>query len=64
MYGSGGRLLSGIPIYEIGTVKKGDVEKEPLNSSSNIGKPLDTMPFGYIKEKYSKISQKNIENGC
>lgn len=51
MYGTGGRLLSGIPIHEIGTVKKGDAEKGVSKSSSNVGKPLDAMPFGVHKGK-------------
>jgi len=28
MYGTGGKLLSGIPIHEIGSVKKDDAEQE------------------------------------
>ena len=54
MYGTDGRLLSGIPIHEIGTVKKGDAEKEVQKSSSTIGKPLETMPFGLHKGKTFK----------
>ena len=46
MYGTDGKLLSGIPIHEIGTVKKGDVEKAAKQQSSNVGKPLTEMPFG------------------
>lgn len=48
MYGTDGRLLSGIPIHEIGKVKKGDEEK-PIQQNNSIGKPLDTMPFGKYK---------------
>lgn len=55
MYGTGGRLLSGIPIHEIGTVKKGDEEKS-IQQNNSIGKPLDTMPFG----KYKGESFKDI----
>lgn len=55
MYGTDGRLLSGIPIHEIGTVKKGDAEK-PIQQNNSIGKPLDTMPFG----KYKGESFKDI----
>ena len=55
MYGTGGRLLSGIPIHEIGTVKKGDAEKS-IQQNNSIGKPLDTMPFG----KYKGESFKDI----
>lgn len=49
MYGTGGKLLSGIPIHEIGTVKKGDAEILPLQTNSNAGKPLEVMPFGKHK---------------
>ena len=55
MYGTDGRLLSGIPIHEIGKVKKGDEEK-PIQQNNSIGKPLDTMPFG----KYKGESFKDI----
>ena len=51
MYGTDGKLLSGIPIHEIGTVKKGDVEKAAKQQSSNVGKPLTEMPFGKHKGK-------------
>ena len=51
MYGTGGKLLSGIPIHEIGTVRKGDAEKEAKKSNSNAGKPLEIMPFGQHKGK-------------
>lgn len=56
MYGTDGRLLSGIPIHEIGTVKRGNTEKAAKEISSNIGKPLETMPFG----KYKGESFKDI----
>lgn len=49
MYGTDGKLLSGIPIHEIGTVKKGDVEKAAQQQSFNVGKPLTEMPFGKHK---------------
>ena len=54
MYGTDGKLLSGIPIHEIGTVKKGDVEKATKQQSSNISKPLTEMPFGKHKGKSFK----------
>ena len=53
MYGTGGRLLSGIPIHEIGTVNKGDAEK-PIQQNNSIGKTLETMPFGVHKGKIFK----------
>lgn len=56
MYGTGGRLLSGIPIHDIGTVKKGDAEKEVPKRNSNVSKLFDTMPFG----KYKGESFKDI----
>lgn len=62
MYGTDERLLSGIPIHEIGTVKRGDAEKEVLKSSSNIGKPLETMPFGKHKgENFKDIPKEYKE---
>ena len=62
MYGTGGRLLSGIPIHEIGTVKKGDAEKAAQEISSNYGKPLETMPFGKHKgEKFKDIPKEHRE---
>ena len=62
MYGTDGRLLSGIPIHEIGTVKKGDAEKEAQKSSSTIGKPLETMPFGKHKgESFKDIPKEYRE---
>ncbi len=62
MYGTGGRLLSGIPIHEIGKVKKGDAEKEVKESSSTIGKPLETMPFGKHKgESFKDIPKEYRE---
>lgn len=62
MYGTGGRLLSGISIHEIGTVKKGDAEKEVQKSTSNAGKSLDTMPFGKHKgENFKDIPKEYKE---
>ena len=54
MYGTGGKLLSGIPMHEIGTVKKGDIEKSTRQTQLNTMKALDIMPFG--KHKGEKIS--------
>lgn len=55
MYGTGGKLLSGIPIHEIGTVKKGDAEKAKQTSYIQ-NTPLEIMPFGKFKgERFSAI---------
>lgn len=49
MFGTGGRLLSGIPIHEIGNYTKEDVQKVEQGSE-------DTMPFGKYKgEKIANI---------
>jgi DNA repair protein RadD len=55
MYGTGGKLLSGIPIHEIGNVKREDVAKKA--AKQNIQKKLfDVMPFGkYIGEPISNV---------
>lgn len=61
MYGTGGRLLSGIPIHEIGTVNKGDAEK-PIQQNNSIGKTLETMPFGKHKgESFKDIPKEYRE---
>lgn len=50
MFGSGGKLLSGIPIDEIGRVTKQDTEIIDGN------KPIETMPFGKYKgERLSDV---------
>jgi DNA repair protein RadD len=50
MYGTGGKLLSGIPIHEIGTVKRDDVTAKRAAAVSNrAGKPIEIMPFGKYK---------------
>lgn len=45
MYGTGGRLLSGIPISEIGTVTRQNVKA----MEEEYDRPLETMPFGKYK---------------
>ena len=47
MYGSGGRLLSGVPISEIGTITKKDVLALEATPSSSAVK----MPFGKYKDQ-------------
>jgi DNA repair protein RadD len=50
MYGTGGKLLSGIPIHELGTVKRDDVIAKRAEAVSNrAGKPIEIMPFGKYK---------------
>lgn len=55
MYGTGGRLLSGIPIHELGSVTRDDVKAEEERRYV----PIETMPFG----KYKGISLKEIPQG-
>lgn len=51
MYGSGGRLLSGIPIHDIGKYTRDDV----LTMEQKIDAPIELMPFG--KYKGTKIAE-------
>ena len=57
MYGTGGRLLSGIPIHELGTVTQDTLKaKNEINRANKIIKPLEIMPFGKYKgEKIKDI---------
>jgi DNA repair protein RadD len=48
MYGSGGRLLSGVPIHEIGSVIKQSTENKPEAVPANF-KPIEIMPYGKYK---------------
>jgi len=52
MFGTGGKLLSGIPIHDIGKVTKEQVER--TNSASTYDKIIEIMPFG--KHKGDRIS--------
>lgn len=62
MYGSEGKLLSGIPIHEIGTVRRGNSEKITQHNSSNSSVPLDVMPFGKYKgERIAEIPREYKE---
>ncbi|KAA6303168.1 MAG: hypothetical protein EZS26_000771 [Candidatus Ordinivivax streblomastigis] len=70
MYGTGGKLLSGIPIHELGTVKREDVKsKQAAAVSKRAGKPIEIMPFGKHKGElirdipadYKKWALANIE---
>jgi DNA repair protein RadD len=50
MYGTGGKLLSGIPIHELGTVKREDIAAKRAEAiAKNTGKPIEIMPFGKYK---------------
>ena len=48
MYGTGGKLLSGIPIHDIGTVTKENMGRMGVTSSKRIIL-FDIMPFGKYK---------------
>jgi DNA repair protein RadD len=53
MYGTGGRLLSGIPIHEIGTVKRDDVKTKHVEADvKRTWKPVEIMPFGKYKGEH------------
>lgn len=55
MYGTGGKLLSGLPIHELGTVKRDDViAKRAEAIAKNVGKPIEIMPFGKHKGQLIK----------
>lgn len=45
MFGSGGRLLSGIPIHDIGNYTRKDTEAIDRQAAA----PIETMPFGKYK---------------
>lgn len=47
LYGTGGRLLSGIPIHEIGKFTKEDVVKMEHDAKQ----PIEIMPFGKYKDQ-------------
>jgi DNA repair protein RadD len=50
MYGTGNKLLSGIPIHELGTVKREDIKaKHAEAAQKRAGKPIEIMPFGMYK---------------
>jgi DNA repair protein RadD len=59
MYGSGGKLLSGIPIHEIGTVSRNSLKEEraALAAKKQAGfRKVEVMPFGkYRGERISDI---------
>jgi DNA repair protein RadD len=50
MYGTGGKLLSGIPIHEIGTVKRDNIICG-ANKTANRVRVIEIMPFGKYKGK-------------
>jgi DNA repair protein RadD len=50
MFGSGGKLLSGVPIHDIGKVTRDDVGRvEKAAASERPAKAIDVMPFGKYK---------------
>ena len=50
MYGTDNKLLSGIPIHQIGTIKKGDTNKaQTTKKSYTTNQPLELMPLGQYK---------------
>lgn len=52
MFGTDGKLLSGIPITEIGSITQADTEEQDRKAE----KPIETMPFGKYKgEKFKDI---------
>jgi DNA repair protein RadD len=56
MYGTGGKLLSGIPIHEIGTVKRENINSVTAQKTYGV---VEIMPFG--KFKGDKIA--DVPNG-
>ncbi|MDR1459712.1 MAG: DUF3820 family protein [Bacteroidales bacterium] len=63
MYGTGGRLLSGIPIHELGTVKREDIKKKRVESGQKKknGKEIEIMPFGKYKGEQIKDIPENYK---
>jgi len=53
MFGTGGKLLSGIPIHDIGKVTKEDVARVETSAKQNL-KLLEIMPFGKHKGELIK----------
>jgi DNA repair protein RadD len=54
MYGTGGKLLSGIPIHELGTVTRDNLKAKQEEATrkreeKRTGKPVEVMPFGKYK---------------
>ena len=56
MYGTGGRLLSGIPIHELGKVTRESLDKERTAKTGKQVKILDVFPFG----KHKGVSIKDV----
>ncbi|MDR1938257.1 MAG: DUF3820 family protein [Tannerellaceae bacterium] len=54
MYGTGGKLLSGIPIHDIGNVTKDIAETAKASISMKKTKIIDVMPFGKYKGELIK----------
>jgi DNA repair protein RadD len=64
MYGTGGKLLSGIPIHELGTVKRDDVINKRQTDVKRAGKPIDIMPFGKYKGEFINNIPQDYKTWC
>jgi DNA repair protein RadD len=52
MYGTDGKLLSGIPIHELGTVTRDNLKEKQAAATKRTDrelKPVEIMPFGKYK---------------
>ena len=54
MFGTDGKLLSGIPIHEIGRVTRTTLATDRANRPQRETKPIETMPFGKHKGELIK----------
>ena len=70
MYGTGGKLLSGIPVHTIGTITRETVAQiEQQKAERNNFVPIEKMPFGKFKDKpikdiptyYKKWALENLQ---
>ena len=48
MFGTGGKLLSGIPIHDIGKINRNDVNRVE-KQAADVPRKIDVMPFGKYK---------------
>jgi DNA repair protein RadD len=60
MYGTGGRLLSGIPVHTLGSVTKESLETEKKVEKSNKT-AIEVMPFGKYKGEPVKVIPKDYK---
>jgi DNA repair protein RadD len=61
MYGSKGRLLSGVPIHELGTVTRENINGCRKNDSNKSVRVIEIMPFGKYKGKQIKDVPKDYK---